>query len=363
VRRDETHTGDPRWLVPLVCALPIAAAIAVAVTRIGTPTASWAVPLGLATALPWLAAALGFSCPRRAAAVFLLGATAVLVWYPTNQGAAPFQLIALVAVTVILGSTRDGVAVWAASVAVMAGAELAGRFEGSTLWILGISLGALGAYALKAQERVQDSRMAQAAAEERHRIARELHDVVAHSLAVTMLNLTGARLALHRDPAEAEVALRQAEDSGRQSLADIRRAVGLLGNGGELVALPAATDIDALVREFARAGLHVTLTVEGDLAVVPSSTGLALYRIAQESMANVVKHAPGSDAWVTLTIGSRSAHLSICNTAPKSIRHPRGDGLGITGMRERAALVGGTLEADANETGWLVVAALPIGAE
>ena len=141
MRRDETHTGDPRWLVPLVCALPIAAAIAVAVERIGTPTASWAVPLGLATALPWLAAALGFFCPRRAAAVFLLGATAVLVWYPTYQDAAPFQLIALVAVTVILGSTREGVAVWAASVAVMAGAELAGRFEGSTLWILGISLG------------------------------------------------------------------------------------------------------------------------------------------------------------------------------------------------------------------------------
>ena len=107
----------------------------------------------------------------------------------------------------------------------------------------------------------------------------------------------------------------------------------------------------------------MTLTVEGDLAVVSSSTGLALYRIAQESMANVVKHAPGSDAWVTLTIGSRSAHLSICNTASESIRHPRGDGLGITGMRERAALVGGTLEAGADETAWLVVADLPIGAE
>jgi signal transduction histidine kinase len=345
-----------------VCALPIAAAIAVAVQRIGTSTATWAVPLGLATALPWLAGALGWHFPRWAVAVFLLGATAALVWYPTDQDAAPFQLIAIVAVTLLLEPTRDGVVVWAASVAVMATAELAGRFDGSTLWILGISMSALGAYTLKAQDRVQDARMAQAAIEERHRIARELHDVVAHSLAVTMLNLTGARLALRRSPDEADDALRQAEESGRQSLTDIRRAVGLLGDGGALAALPDATDIDALVAEFADAGLPVTLAVEGDVASMSDAAGLALYRIAQESMANVVKHAPGSEARVTLSVDSSSARLAIRNPCPKSTRHSRGDGLGITGMRERAVLVGGTLDAGADDTGWHVVAELPIGA-
>jgi signal transduction histidine kinase len=362
VHLDVKRTGDPSWLVPLACAVPVLAAIAVVLQRIGTATASWAVPLAVVTALPWLAAAFGLTFPKWAAAVLLLGATAALVWYPTDQGAAPFQLIALVAVTVLVGSTRDAVAVWAASVAVMASAELAGRFEGSTLWILGISLGGLGAYAMKTQARVQDSLLAQATVEERQRIARELHDVVAHSLAVTMLNLTGARRALRRDPAEAEDALRQAEESGRQSLADIRRAVGLLGSSGELTALPAAPDIDTLVGEFAGAGLRVTFIVDGDVASVPTVTGLALYRIAEESMANVVKHAPGSEARVMLTVEPVSVRLSVCSRGPKPLANARGDGLGITGMRERAALVGGTLEAGADGTGWRVVADLPIGA-
>jgi signal transduction histidine kinase len=348
-------------LVPLVCALPIAAAGAVVLERIGTPTASWAVPLAMATAVPWLAAAFRFDYPRWPAAVFLLGATAVLVWHPVNQDAAPFQLVALVSVTVLLGSTRESLAVWATSVGVMAAADLASRFDGSTNWILGISLGGLGAYALKTQDHVQASRMAQAAVEERQRIARELHDVVAHSLAVTMLNLTGARRALRRDPDEADAALRQAEESGRQSLADIRRAVGLLGSSGALAPMPVATDIEALVREFTDAGLHVTLTVQGNLALLPAGTGLALYRIAQESLANVVKHSTEDEARVSLSLGPDSVCLSVDNPGRGSARASPSDGLGIAGMRERVALVGGSLEAGPIGTGWRVLAELPIG--
>jgi signal transduction histidine kinase len=354
-------TANPRWLVPLVCALPIAAAGAVMLERIGTPTASWSIPLAGATGLPWLAAALGLDFPRWPAAAFFLGVTALLVWYPVNQDAAPFQLIALVSVTALLGSTRETIAVWAGSVGVMAAADLAGRFVGSTNWILGISLGVLGGYSFKAQEHVQASRLAQAAVEERQRIARELHDVVAHSLAVTMLNLTGARRALRRDPDEADAALRQAEESGRQSLADIRRAVGLLGNTGTLAPMPVANDIEVLVREFSDAGLRVTLSVQGDLNSLSAGTGLALYRIAQESLANVVKHSTEGEARVALLVGPDSVCISIDNPRRGSNRAAPDDGVGIAGMRERVALVGGTLAAGPSGTGWRVVAELPIG--
>ena len=105
--------------------------------------------------------------------------------------------------------------------------------------------------------------LAHATVEERQRIARELHDVVAHSLAVTMLNLTGARLALRRDPAAAEAALRQAEESGRQSMADIRRAVGLLGAKGELTPLPvAAASARSWTSSLVRASMSTSVSRE-----------------------------------------------------------------------------------------------------
>src|SRR5207237_7269040 len=126
----------------------------------------------------------------------------------------------------------------------------------------------------------------------RQRIAREIHDVVAHSLAVTMLHLTGARLALHRDPKEAEQALLEAERLGRESLAEIRRTVGLLAPEGTGTAapMPTAVDIPQLVREFEAAGLDVDFELTCDAHALARATGLGLYRVAQESLSKAVWH-------------------------------------------------------------------------
>ena len=111
--------------------------------------------------------------------------------------------------------------------------------------------------------------------------------------------------------------------------------------------------------EFVGAGLDVDFSVEGDLNVLPSATGLALYRLAQESMANIVKHSDGRDATVRVQIGADTVRLSVENAHPGPIRSSRSDGLGIAGMRERASLVGGTLNAGPCGTGWSIVAELP----
>jgi signal transduction histidine kinase len=189
--------------------------------------------------------------------------------------------------------------------------------------VLGIIFAWAAGAALAKQERLIDElRAAQAqlaaraAADERQRIAREIHDVIAHSLAVTMLHLTGARMALHRDPQDAEAALLRAEQLGRQSLAEIRRTVGLLGHEATGVAapLPCAADIVPLVREFAAAGLVVDLDVSGDAEALAPSTGLGLYRIAQESLANVTKHAQVR-ASVQLNVDDGTARLRVERSA------------------------------------------------
>jgi signal transduction histidine kinase len=204
-----------------------------------------------------------------------------------------------------------------------------------------------------------------AAADERQRIAREVHDVVAHSLAVTMLHVTGARMALRRDPLEAAEALEQAEALGRQSLAEVRRIVGLLQPGGAGVApsLPGATDLPALVEQFRHAGLDIGLTVDGDLDRVAPSSGLALYRIAQESLTNVTKHAPGAAADVRVAVHNGSVRLEVANAAPPRAAEKAepGAGLGLPGMRDRAQSLGGVLRAGTTHDGdaWRVEAELP----
>src|SRR5436853_615896 len=125
------------------------------------------------------------------------------------------------------------------------GVEVAGLYSGAFAYVLGIGIAWAWGYAVRQQyhlivelKAAQAGLAERAAADERQRIAREIHDVVAHSLAVTMLHLTGARLALQHDPAEAAEALAEAERLGRQSLADIRRTVGLLADGGRAGAAP-----------------------------------------------------------------------------------------------------------------------------
>jgi signal transduction histidine kinase len=239
-------------------------------------------------------------------------------------------------------------------------------------WWVGIFFSWLTAHLLARQWRlVVALRTAQAeltthiVAEERHRIAREVHDAIAHSLTVTMLQITGARHVLSRDPVAADSALAEAERLGRQSLADIRRTVGLLHSPGAnaTTRLPTVADLPALVDELRRAGLDIDLRVQGECDRLAMASSLGLYRIAQEALANAAKHAPGARVAVELTVDTSAACLHVSDTgAAKGARSPAagGSGLGIGAMRDRAAVLGGTVRAERLGDGWVVECSVPI---
>jgi signal transduction histidine kinase len=204
----------------------------------------------------------------------------------------------------------------------------------------------------------------QQAAEERRRIARDVHDVVAHTLAVTMLHVTAARMAVKRsEPGAAEEALEEAERQGRASLADVRRIVRLLraDDTGELdAAQPGLSDVDALIEGYRQAGLPVAFTGSIEHSPLSANAELALFRVLQEALTNAARHGSGETA-VELRGDRNGVSLRIENP----LRHPparRNPGSGLIGMKERIAAAGGSLDAGAVNGRWVVNALLPAGA-
>jgi signal transduction histidine kinase len=198
-----------------------------------------------------------------------------------------------------------------------------------------------------------------AQAEERNRIAREMHDVIAHSLTVSLLHVSSARLALADDPDEAARALAEAERLGRASLDEVRHAVGLVRDSANLMKpLPGGADIAGLVEQFRTAGVAVTAHVDGALDAVPATTGLAAYRIIQESLTNAAKHAPRATCTVYIAVTDVDVQVTVDSSGAPTV----GTGLGLLGMRERAEALGGRCEAGPGGTGWLVHATLPLHA-
>ena len=318
----------------------------------------------------------GLRWPRLLFVLAVLLPSAYLI-YVGRDTFSPLFLILLVSWLAYVGSRRESLLALVLTLVSLQPPLLArgNNYEDWVPWTFGIVFAWSSAYALAAQQRLlaelraaQADLARQAAAEERRRIAREVHDVVAHSLAVTMLHLTGARHVLSRDPVKAAEALAQAEQLGRQSLADIRRTVGLLGSGQESsasTALPGINDLSRLVDEFAGAGLNASLHVGGDPERLSPAAGLDLYRIVQEALTNVAKHAPGARVEVELQVGNERAVLSVRDYGgdrPHPLASAAGSGLGILGMRERAALLGGNLTAERDGAGWLVMCSVPLPA-
>jgi signal transduction histidine kinase len=246
------------------------------------------------------------------------------------------------------------------------------RLDAVVLYLGFVGMGWLVGYLIRVQQQLiveQEAAHAQlaehAAADERRRIAREVHDVVAHSLSVTLLHTTAARRGLQedRDVDDAIEALEQAEQLGRQAMADIRRTVGLLDDGPmKLAPEPSVGEIAGLVDDFVRAGLDVTLHANDPVDGVTPAVGLALYRITQESLANVAKHAPDAQSTVTLTISRTSAMLTICNQLPVAVAAVQAsEGRGLRGMRQRVELLGGRIDIGPANDGWSVRADIPLG--
>lgn len=235
-------------------------------------------------------------------------------------------------------------------------------------WLAGATATFLGGLLIRHQlDLVTQLRAAQAGlatkarAEERNRIARDLHDVIAHTLTVSLLHVMSARLAVEHDPDDALRSLAEAERLGRESLDEVRAVVGMLRADGDVsrtAPLPGVAAVPELVERFQSAGADVALSVGGDTSRLPATVGLAIYRILQEALTNVIKHAPGSPAAVRLAVDAAAVTLTVHSTGAPGAVH--GEGVGVIGMRERAESVGGHCEAGPAEQGWLVRTSFPL---
>jgi len=214
-------------------------------------------------------------------------------------------------------------------------------------------------------ERAREALAEQAVAEERRRIARELHDLAGHTLAAVLLPVTGARHVLRRDVDEADRALRDAEAVGRASLDQIRATVAALRTDerGTDRALPGSADLAGLVEEYRRAGLVIDAAIAPAAAALDGPLGTAVHRIVRESLANVARHAPTNRVVVQVELHDGQVHLAVADRGrPAAPPDPDAGHFGLIGMRERARALGGELQAAPTTDGWQVTASLPIGA-
>ncbi|WP_338931839.1 sensor histidine kinase [Streptomyces netropsis] len=320
---------------------------------------------------------------RRAPEKMLLLATAAGVAqlaFDVSQHPADFAMLVII-YTVASGNTR-----WASRYALV-GALVApalatirwNTYEGSLTseviqtvfltvpfvlaWVLGDSIRTRRAYWAQLEERAarlekereQQSRMAVVA--ERARIARELHDVVAHNVSVMVVQADGAAYVLDASPEQAKQALETISGTGRQALAEMRRLLGVLrtdegGEGGEYVPQPDVEQIGDLVEQVRSAGLPVDFRIEGSPRPLPSGVELTAYRIVQEALTNTRKHGgPDAAASVRLTYFDDGLGLLVEDDG-RGAQHELyeeggadGMGHGMIGMRERVGMVGGTLDA------------------
>ena len=217
--------------------------------------------------------------------------------------------------------------------------------------------------AVRAKE-AHDEEVARAAADERRRIAREMHDVVAHSVSVMVVQAGGARRILERDPARAVEAARRIEETGRAAMVEMRTLLGILhiaDEEGVRAPQPTLQHLGALVAHAREAGLPVELREEGEPRALPAGIDLAAYRIVQEGLTNAIKHA-GSPTQVTVRWGEHDLVLTIADRGPGPARVAAANGgHGLVGMAERVRIYGGELETGRRRGGGFeVTARLPL---
>jgi signal transduction histidine kinase len=240
-------------------------------------------------------------------------------------------------------------------------------------WFLGNSVRARRLYTetLEAKnrelERAQHDLARQAVTEERLRIARELHDVVAHSMSVVAVHAGTGRMVAADDPAAAERALATIEATTRSALGEMRRLLGILrgSSSDEPAALgpaPGLADLDGLVADVRRSGIDVELRVHGDRPDVPPGVDLSAYRVVQEALTNVIKHAGPARATVDVRYTGAGVTVEVADDGRGAAAPAIPGGHGLVGMRERAAVHGGQLDAGPDPAGgYRVAARFPLG--
>jgi signal transduction histidine kinase len=211
-----------------------------------------------------------------------------------------------------------------------------------------------------ARERAAAAR--QSAAEERLRIARDLHDLVGHGLSTIAVQSSTARLALDAgDTVAARTAMAAVESTSRGAMREMRQLLGVLREAGTpgRAPSPGLADLDALAEGVRATGARVEVEREGDLTAVPAAVELSAYRVAQEALTNVVKHAPGASVVVRLAADARFLRVRVADDGDGPAE-PARPGHGLTGISERVGALGGTVEAGPTGRGWVVEAVLPL---
>jgi len=197
----------------------------------------------------------------------------------------------------------------------------------------------------------------EAVTSERTRIARELHDVVAHSMSVMIVQAGAARTVLDRDPAGAEAAIAHVEETGRAGLAEMRRLIGVLTDAGEAAStapMPGLAELEPLLDTMRAAGLPVEVVRTGTPRDLPAGADLAAYRVIQESLTNALKHAGPANARVSLDFAADRLTIEVSDDGRGPALEPS-IGHGLIGMRERVGVFGGTLTTSARPGGGFVV--------
>jgi signal transduction histidine kinase len=344
-------------------------------------------PLALALALP---AAAVLVLRRRAPTVALaISGALVLALFGVDHAAGAIAVVAPAAALYTLALTRGrlhliAAVVGAAGAVVVADLFLAGHHRHAltlqtAAHVALIAVPVLAAEALRNRrsyirvllervelaERSREEEAQRRAEQERLRIARELHDVVAHTLTTINVQAGVAAHLLERDPSQGRSALAMIEAASHEALDELRTVLGVLRDPADanapLAPAPDLATVDALIEQARSTGLEVSLAIDGEQpSRVPDAVQLAAYRILQESLTNVRRHACGARARVNLSYRDDRLQLAIENDAAA----PNGNdsnsgGVGILGMRERAAALGGTLKADRSGAQFRVVAELP----
>ncbi|HTE70002.1 MAG TPA: sensor histidine kinase [Actinomycetes bacterium] len=304
--------------------------------------------------------------------VFLGPAILVAVYSVAAYGSRWVSLAGLAAAEVGLAAVqltpgRTGVDTLVSNVGVLAAAWLLGRFVG----VRRVYVGQLEERTAEL-EQAREELARRAVAEERLRLARELHDVVAHSMSVIAVQSgVGAHVADTR-PEEAAKALAAIEATSRAALTELRRLLGVLRRDSEphddLTPVPGLADLEILLAEVAKAGLAVRVRVEGTQSQLPAGVDLSAYRIVQEALTNVVKHAGPARAEVVVGYGDQEVTVEVTDDGRGVMAVASdgrvGSGHGLIGMRERVAAFGGDLEVGPRPGGGFRVAArLPLAAD
>lgn len=346
---DGTSRG-PGWLVPFVV---VAMAVPLIMSRrfpFAAPAVVVLVGLALATA------ANGRAISDSILALFLLFLVAWL-FGQLDRRSAVVGLALLFAAVVVVNVEGDQAGLgnfvfpaisfglfWGASVFVKSRGEQAQAAE------------------LRARRLVleQEAASLRAVAEERQRIARELHDVIAHSVSVMTVQAGAVRRLLLPEQERERQALEAVEATGRQALTEMRRLVGLLREQGampDFAPQPSLKTLDVLVGTVREAGLPVELAVEGEPRELPPGVDLSAYRVVQEALTNALKYAGPARAWVTVRWRDRELELEIANDGRSAAVEGNRGGQGLAGMGERVSLYGGSIETGVRAGGGFVVTA------